>query len=168
MLMDEARRGLKGTLTRRWAKRGTRPRAVRQTRFVWTYIYGAVEPDTGAHLGMVASTVDTELMGLYLWWLSKEIADDEHLLLLDGAGWHTTPKLRVPANITLKVLPPYSPELNPVELLWQWLNQHQLANRVLRVLKNQAELDQACLDAWDTLTADRIRTLCHVAWLPEI
>jgi hypothetical protein len=165
MLEDEARRGLKGTLTRRWAKRGTRPRVVRQTKYKWTYMYGAVEPGTGAHFGLVCSCVDTEMMGLFLWWLSKEIKDDEHLLLLlDGAGWHVSKKLRVPDNITLKVLPPYSPELNPVELVWQWLNQHHLANRVLA---GQDELEAACLAAWNTLTPDRIKTLCHVDWLPE-
>jgi hypothetical protein len=100
MLQDEARRGLKGTLTRRWARRGTRPRVVRQTRYKWTYMYGAVEPRTGAHFGMVCSRggcVDTEMMSLFLWWLSKEIKEDEHLLLLlDGAGWHKSKKLRVP------------------------------------------------------------------------
>jgi transposase len=74
-------------------------------------------------------------------------------------------RLRVPANITLKVLPPYAPELNPVELVWQWLNQHYLANRVL---SDQAALEQACLDAWNTLTPERIRSLCRVHWLPEI
>jgi hypothetical protein len=166
MLMDEARRGLKGTLTRRWARRGTRPRVVRQTRYKWCYMYGAVEPRSGAHVGMIAPCVDTEMMGLFLWWLSKEVKDDEHLLLMmDGAGWHVSKKLRVPDTITLKILPPYSPELNPTELVWEWLNQHHLANRVLA---GQDELEQACLDAWNTLTPERIRSLCHVDWLPDI
>jgi transposase len=131
-------------------------------------MYGAVEPRTGAHFGMVCSRggcVDTEMMSLFLWWLSKEIKDDEHLLLLlDGAGWHKSKKLRVLANITLRFLPPYSPELNPVELVWQWLNQHHLANRVLAV---QAELEQACITAWNTLTADRIKSPCAISWLLE-
>jgi hypothetical protein len=166
MLMDEARRGLKGTLTRRWAKRGTRPRVVRQTRYKWRYISGTVEPSTGSCFGLICTTVDTEMMSLYLWWLSKEIKEDEHpLLLLDGAGWHTSKSLRVPANITLKTLPAYSPELNPVELVWQWLNQHHLSNRVHA---DEHELERACLDAWNTLTPERIRTLCRVDWLPVI
>ncbi len=165
MFQDEARRGQKGTLTRRWAPRGTRPRVVRQTRYKWAYIYGAVEPATGASFGMIASCVDTEMMGLFLWWLSKEVQADEHLLLLlDGAGWHVSAKLRVPENITLKILPPYSPELNPVELVWLWLGEHQLSNRTFA---DQQDLDKACIDAWNTLTTDRIRSLCKVRWLPE-
>jgi hypothetical protein len=166
MFQDEARRGQKGTLTRRWAPRGTRPRVVKQTKYKWAYIFGAVEPRTGASFGMIASCVDTEMMGLFLWWLSKEIKDDEHaLLILDGAGWHVSGRLRVPENITLKILPPYSPELNPVELVWLWLSEHQLSNRTFA---DQEALDKACTDAWNTLTPDRIRSLCRVAWMPEI
>ena len=164
MFQDEARRGQKGTLTRRWAPRGTRPRVVKQTKYKWTYIYGAVEPATGDHFGMIVSCVDTEMMGLFLWWLSKEIKDDEHvLLILDGAGWHVSKKLRVPENITLKFLPSYSPELNPVELVWLYLSEHQLSNRTFA---DQADLDKACGDAWNSLSTDILRSLCTVRWLP--
>ncbi len=166
MFQDEARRGQKGTLTRRWALRGTRPRVVKQTKYKWTYIYGSVEPATGASFGMIASCVDTEMMGLFLWWLSKEIKENEHvLLILDGAGWHVSKKLKVPENITLRIMPPYSPELNPVELVWLWLGEHQLSNRTFA---DQTILDAACLDAWNTLTPERIQSLCRVSWLPEI
>jgi hypothetical protein len=130
-------------------------------------MYGAVDPRTGAHFGMVCSrwVRGHGDDGPFLWWLSKEIKEDEHLLLLlDGAGWHKSKKLRVPTNITLKVLPPYSPGLNPVELVWQWLNQHHLANRVLN---DPAQLEAACLEAWNTPTPNRIKSLCRAAWLPE-
>lgn len=166
MWMDEARRGQKGTLTRRWARRGTRPRVVKQTQYKWCYIFGAAEPATGANFGMIASCVDTEIMGLFLWWLSKEIAPDEHLvLILDRAGWHVSGKLRVPENITLHFLPPYSPELNPTELIWLWLQEHQLSNRTFA---DQETLNNACIDAWNTLTPERVRTLCRVSWMPAI
>lgn len=139
---------------------------VKQTKYTWAYLYGAVEPSTGEHMGMVAPCVDTEMMGLFLWWLGKEVEQGEHLLLiLDGAGWHVSKKLRVPETITLKFLPPYSPELNPVELVWLYLGQHHLSNRTFA---DQADLDQACTDAWNTLTTDRIRSPCKVDWLPEI
>ncbi len=78
------------------------------------------------------------MMGLFLWWLSKEIRKDEHvLLLLDGAGWHVSKKQRVPANITLGFLPPYKPGLNPVELVWRYLSELSLSNRTFA---DQAEL----------------------------
>jgi DDE superfamily endonuclease len=162
--MDEARKGQKGTLTSIWTKRGTRPRVVRQSKYKWTYMYGCVEPASGANFGMIASCVDTEMMGLFLWWLSKTISDNEHMvLILDRAGWHMSKKLSVPDNITLHFLPPYSPELNPTELVWLWLREHQLSNRTFA---DQAALDAACVAAWNTLTPERIKTLCKVSWMP--
>lgn len=146
-----------------WARRGTRPRVVKQTEYKWVYLYGAVNPITGESAGMIGSVVDTEMMSLFLYWMGKQLGEDRHaVLVLDGAGWHKAKGLRVPPNITLLFLPPYSPELNPTELVWLFLKQHQLSNRVF---KDQEELDQAALDAWNTLDTERFKSLCNVAWV---
>lgn len=101
------------------------------------------------------------MISLFLWWLSKEIKEDEHvLLILDGAGWHKSKRLRVPANITLGFLPPYSPELNPVELVWLWLSEHRLSNRTFA---DQKELDDACIDAWNSLSTAHVKPLCSIS-----
>jgi len=146
-----------------WARRGTRPRIIRQTEYKWVYIFGSINVETGESSGMIAPTVDTEMMALHLRWVSEQLGPARHaVLLVDGAGWHVANALRVPENITLLKLPPYSPELNPTELVWLWLKEQQLSNRVFA---NQRELDQAAIDAWNSVDQDRFKSLCAAPWL---
>lgn len=116
---DEARVGQKNTITRRWAKRGTRPSAPKDQRTKSAYIFGAICPKAGKGAALVMPRCDTEAMNLHLVEISKAVAPGAHaVLLLDQAGWHTTGNLVVPANITLLPLPPRCPELNPQENVW--------------------------------------------------
>ena len=87
------------------------------------------------------------------------------VVILDRAGWHRSQGLVIPANITLLELPPYSPELNPVERVWHYLRSHWLANSVLISL---ADIMDACERAWNRFAANHtlIRSLCAVAWVP--
>ncbi len=113
---DEARVGQQGTLARIWARRGSRPRAPRDRRYAWAYLFGAVCPERAVGAGLVLPYADTEAMGLHLAEISREVTPGAHaVVVLDGAGWHDTPALRTPENLTLLPLPRYSPELNPVE-----------------------------------------------------
>ncbi len=104
-------------------------------------------------------------MSLHLEEISSQVTQGSHaVLLLDGAGWHQTGgKLRVPANISLLHLPAYSPELNPVENIWQFLRQNHLSNRVF---ENYDEILDACCAAWNALTAEskRIASIATRAW----
>lgn len=146
-----------------WARRNTRPRIIRQTEYKWVYIFGAINVNTGESCGMIAPTVDTDMMNIHLRWLSEQLGSARHaVLILDGAGWHVAKALNVPSNITLKILPPYSPELNPAELVWLWLKEHHLSNRVFA---DQDELDQAALDAWNAVPQQRFKSLCALPWL---
>ena len=160
---DEARIGQQGTLTRVWARTNSRPSAVRQTEYQWVYLWAAVEPVSGQAIAMITPTVNTNLMNLFLSGLSDTLAADEHaVLVLDNAGWHVANALQVPENVTLMPLPPYSPELNPVENLWAWLRSHQLSNRVF---KDYEELLHATDDAWLTLDAATLSSVCACPWL---
>ena len=88
-------------------------------------------------------------MNLHLAEIAKAVAPGAHaVLLLDQAGWHTTSKLAIPENITLMPLPPRSPELNPVENVWQFLRDNWLGNRIFK--SYEAILDHCC-DAWNRL-----------------
>jgi hypothetical protein len=108
---DEARIGQKNKLTRRWAKRGTRPIAPLDQRTASTYIFGAICPKEGKGAGLVLPRCNTEAMGLHLIEIAKQVARGKHaVLLLDQAGWHMSKKLVVPANITLMPLPAKCPE----------------------------------------------------------
>ena len=112
---DEARIGQKNKITRRWARRGTRPFAPNDQRTSSAYIFGAICPAEGKGAGLVLPSCNTEAMALHLAELSLAVAPGAHaLVLLDQAGWHVSKKLPVPDNITLLPLPPKSSELNPV------------------------------------------------------
>jgi DDE superfamily endonuclease len=118
---DEARVGQQGTLTRIWARRGTRPRAPRDRRFTWAYLFGAVCPAHGAGAALVLPAVKVEAMNKHLIEIGKCVsAGAIALLVLDGAGWHSSPKLAGPDIVLLK-LPPYAPKLNPTENIWEYL-----------------------------------------------
>jgi hypothetical protein len=118
---DEAPVGQQGTLTRIWAERGTRPRAPRDTRYKWAYIFGAVCPERGVTAALIMPHANTEAMNAHLLEISRAVAKGAHAaLVLDGAGWHATKALEVPVNITLVLLPPYAPELNPIENVWAY------------------------------------------------
>jgi transposase len=128
--MDEVRFGQQGTITDVWATTGSRPRALRQTRYDWVYLYTAVEPATGESAALLAPYVNTGTMNAFLKILDVERKADEHfVLIMDQAGWHKSKALNLPDGITVLLLPPYSPELNPTENLWHYVRSHHLSNR---------------------------------------
>jgi transposase len=160
---DEARVGQQGTLTNVWAETGSRPARVRQTEYEWVYLYAAVNPLTGASSAMLAPTVNTAYMNAHLKFISARVAQGSHaVLVLDGAGWHVAKGLAVPANLTLLHLPPYSPELNPVERVWDYMRSHYLSNRVY---KDYDELFDVTAAAWNRLDEERLKSICHTAWV---
>ena len=130
---DEARIGQKNKITRRWARRGTRPSAPHDQRTRSTYIFGAICPARGTGAGLVLPRCNTAAMALHLAEISQTVTSGAHaVLLLDQAGWHLSAKLDIPDNITLLPLPPKSPELNPVENIWQYMRDNWLSNRIFR------------------------------------
>jgi transposase len=104
-------------------------------------------------------------MTLHLAEISRNVTAGSHAVIwLDGAGWHQTGgKLNVPDNISLLKLPAYSPELNPVENVWQYLRQNQLSNRVF---DSYDAIVDACCDAWNKFAAEkgRIQSIATRTW----
>ena len=146
---DEARIGQKNKITRRWARRGTRPSAPHDQRTRSTYIFGAICPARGTGAGLVLPRCNTATMALHLAEISQMVTPGAHaVLLLDQAGWHLSDKLDVPDNITLMPLPPKSPELNPVENVWQFMRDNWLSNRVFR---SYDDILEHCCYAWNKL-----------------
>lgn len=162
---DEARIGQQGTLTRVWAARGSRPAAPRDCRYAWAYLFGAVCPARGVGAGLVLPAATQRTMSLHLEEIGSQVAPGAHaVVVMDGAGWHQRgPDLRVPPNITPIRLPPYAPELNPVENVWALLRANRLSNRVFDTY--DAVLD-ACAGAWNWLTSqpDRITAIASRPW----
>ena len=146
---DEARIGQKNKITRRWAKRGSRPSAPKDQRTKSAYIFGAICPAKGKGAGLVMPYADTHAMNLHLAEISANVDPGAHaVILMDQAGWHTTPKLIVPDNITLMELPPRAPELNPVENVWQFIRDNWLSNRVFG---GYEDIRALCCEAWNKL-----------------
>ena len=146
---DEARIGQKNKITRRWARRGSRPSASHDQRTRSAYIFGAICPAEGKGAALVLPRCTTAAMALHLVEISSAVSPGAHaVLLLDQAGWHMTGKLSVPANITLMPLPAKSPELNPVENIWQFMRDNWLSNRVFTSYK---DIIDHCCYAWNKL-----------------
>jgi DDE superfamily endonuclease len=165
--MDEARVGQKGRLTHVWYQKGVRPRGPRQQGFASAYLFGAVCPERGEGVALVLPEVSTAAMNTFLAELSRSLPPGTRAgLVLDGAGWHVSEGLTVPANLTPIPLPPYSPELNPVERVWEYLRDRWLSHRVLAG-GYEAVVDAACA-AWNALSAEpgRLRSLTSFPWLP--
>jgi hypothetical protein len=118
---DEARVGQKGGHTYVWAPVGSCPLMVRDNRHVSVHLFGAICPARGVGAAIVMPAVNTDAMNEHLAEISTRVAQGAHaVLILDGAGWHQkSGALRVPDNISLLCLPPYAPELNPRENVWE-------------------------------------------------
>ena len=146
---DEARFGQKNGQVRIWARKGTRPRLPVDQRYGNTYLFGAICPKRGTGAALVLPKANTQAMQLHLNEISKYVARKAHaVVLMDRAGWHSTGKLIVSKNLTIILLPSKSPELNPVENVWQYLRSNHLSNRVFT--DYTAIVDAVC-DAWNAL-----------------
>ena len=144
---------------RQWARRGTRPRQPADQRYENAYLFGAICPARGRGAALALPSADTRAMQLHLDEISRHVAKGAHaVLIFDRAGWHTTDKLRMPANITPILLPSRAPELNPVENIWQFLRANWLSNRVFETY--DAIIDAAC-DAWQRLV-DQPETITSI------
>lgn len=162
---DEMRFGEKTPQSRRWSRKSLETRQIKNLGFRNSCIYGAVNPCTGEKVGLVYPGCNSDVMNIHLNLVSERIGADRHaIIIMDRAGWHeTSTQLSVPENISLLSLPPYSPELNPVERLWRWLKQRYLANRVI---KKDEDLEKIGCELWQKITDEVVRSVCKVSYKP--
>jgi hypothetical protein len=148
-----------------WARTGSRPRAVRQAQFDYLYVLGAVCPATGQSVGLLAPHLDAHIVNQFLAQFASELAPGVHAVMIwDQAGFHTAKAIIVPSTVTLMPLPPYSPELNPIENLWHYLRSHYWSNR------NYADYDalmDAATQSWRQAALDppTVKTVCAAPYL---
>lgn len=117
-----------------WAPAPMRPTVGLALIREFRYFYAAIGPQNGTLHWMIAETMNTENMALFLEQIGKAHPDRNVVMVLDGASSHRAKALEVPDNISLIHLPPYSPELNPVEILWHELREKNCSNRVFESL----------------------------------
>lgn len=129
------------------------------------YLFGALCPARAVGAAVIMPAANSEAMGIHLAEISTQVAAGAHAVVLcDGAGWHQTGgELVVPANITLLSIPPYSPELNSMENVWDYLRGNHLSHTVW---KTYSDIVEACAKAWRSLInePDRIRSIAHRQW----
>lgn len=166
--MDEHRIGLKPIVRGVWAPVGERPIALGHHRFEWLYVTGFVEPATGQTVWNVSNAVCKEMFELILADFAKSIgagANKRIVLQIDNAGWHGPENLAVPDGIRFVFQPAHSPELQPAEHLWPFVDE-PLANHCFATIES---LDQAVGDRCVALTQqpDMIRDSTLFHWWPR-
>jgi transposase len=134
MFQDEARFGRISDVRRCWAPLPMRPMCQAMLTHEYTYAYGAVDACTGELDSLILPQVNTGCMQLFLNEVCRRHPDERIVMVIDGAGWHRSGRLKAPDNIYLLKLPPYAPELNPIEHVWDELREKFFHNRVFASL----------------------------------
>ena len=141
---------------------------MRDHRFKSAYLFGAVCPERDTGAAIVMTRANTAAMNLMLEEIGLAVAPGAHAaVVIDGAGWHTSDDLVVPNNITLVPLPPYSPELNAIEKLWQFMRSTLLSHRLFA---NLSAILDVCCRVWNRILAEpgRIRSTCGYPWASQV
>lgn len=154
MAQDEGRFGRINTPKRAWAPPGMRPKVPRQVVRESSYVYAAVAPEQGLMTSLILPLANTAMMNIFLAQVAVDFADYFIVMQVDQAGWHRAKDLHVPENIRLIFQPAYSPEVNPVEHLWEELREKYLHNRIFPSLE---DLIEVLCDGLNYLTADQAR-----------
>ena len=164
MFQDEAGFGRINRPKTCWCKKNTRPSVPCHHIREYRYAFGAVEPTTGDHFFLVLPYCDTICMNVFLRELSKKYPDDQILLVCDGAAWHKSKELIVPDNIHLLHIPPYTPEMNPIEQIWKQLRSMGFRNEVFKTLEHV--VDRLCATIRQ-LTNDMVRSITARQWIVD-
>jgi hypothetical protein len=135
MFQDEARFGRMSDPRACWAPSPLRPRVALALVREYVYAYGAVSPMDGSLDWMIVERMNTEMMNKFLDMIEVRYPDEHIAMVLDGASSHRSKDLKLRDHVSLIRLPPYSPELNPVELLWDELREKEFSNKVFESLQ---------------------------------
>jgi len=167
LFQDEARFGRISDQRRCWAPWPVRPVVGQQIVRQFVYGLAAVSPFDGELCSLVLPWVDAEVMSRFLAHTAAQFPHEHCLMILDGAGWHIASELRIPPTIHLLRLPAYSPELNPVEHIWDHLRENYMSNRVFGSL--DAVVNQVCLGLRNLhRQPDLVRSLTCFDWLKTL
>jgi transposase len=162
LFFDEARFGTHTKIGYGWFPKGKRTPVKVKIGYKAFYVYGAISAKTGSNYSVSFPNVNTETMNEFLKILSENYPNQKIAIIMDGAGWHRSEDLEVPENIDIFLLPPYSPELNPVERFWRYLKQNVLHNKLFESLE---EIEKSLQTFLDCLQNSTIVQLCKNDYL---
>lgn len=156
---DESRFGTHSKLGHGWFQRGVRTAIAVKLGFQNFYVYSAISCTNGDAFSLIAPKVNTKIMNVFLKEISDYLGVSKAILVMDCAGWHKSKDLIIPHNIQIIYLPPYSPELNPVERWWQYLKKHIIKNRVYDTLD---DLEEAVCNFIKNCDAATLKQICSI------
>ena len=162
MFQDEAGFGRINTPKYCWCEEGYRPSVPCHHIREYVYAYGAVDPIDGDNFFLVLPYCNTNCMNLFLQMLSEAYPEDIILLCCDGAAWHKSGAMNIPKNIELFFIPPYTPEMNPIEKIWKELRQIGFRNEVFATLDKV--VDRLC-NSINRLTKQTIQSITGRQWI---
>ena len=164
MFQDEARFGRISDTRYCWCRRPARPLVYAMVTQQYTYAYGAVSPQDGCFDSLILPHVNSDCMQIFLDEIASRYPNDNVVMVLDGAGWHKSKDFRLPDNLQLLFLPPYSPELNPQEHIWDELREKYFHNRVFDSID---ALEEHLVIALRNLeqSPDRVKSITAWDWI---
>ena len=165
MFQDEAGFGRINKPKYCWCGTGIRPLVPCHHIREYRYAYGAVEPMTGEGFFLILPYCNTEGMNVFLEEMSKQYPEDDILMVCDGAAWHKSNAMKVPENITLLNIPPYTPEMNPIEQIWRELRTQGFRNEVFQTLEKV--VDRLC-ETINNLSPEMISSITCRDWIYKI
>lgn len=167
IFQDEGRFGLLGKPRRCWAPAGVRPVVGARLLRKFSYAFAAVSPHDGVMDSLILPWVNASTMSMFLATVSQRHPDEYIVMVMDQAGWHIAHELEVPKNMRLVLLPPYSPEINPAEHIWDALRENCIGNTVFASLD---AADKALSKGLRSLESDpeRMQSLTGFEWITSI
>ena len=160
MAADEGRFGRIGQVMRAWCPPGIRPLVGQQIVREYVYAYAAVAPALGKMTALVLPYANTKMMNIFLEQVSQDLKDYFLIMQVDGAAWHSSKDLVIPENIRLITQPAYSPELNPIEHLWEEVRENHFYNQVFESI--DAVMDKLCQGLNELISApEKLRTMTY-------
>ena len=165
MFQDEAGFGRISKPKYCWCSSGIRPEVPCHHIREYRYAYGAIEPMTGEGFFLVLPYCNTVCMNVFLDKLSNKYANDEILMVCDGASWHKSAAMVIPKNITLLNIPPYTPEMNPIEQIWREIRSKGFKNEIFQTLEKV--VDRLCKTIKD-LSSKTISSITLREWISAI
>ena len=162
MFQDEAGFGRINKPKYCWCRKGVRPSVPCHHIREYRYVYGAIEPLTGESCFLIMPYCNTVCMNVFLEQLSASYPDDYIVLVCDGAAWHKSKGLELPENIVLFYIPPYTPEMNPIEQIWKEIRKLGFRNEVFATLEHV--VDRLC-DTICSLSCQVISSITSREWI---
>ena len=162
MFQDEAGFGRINKPKYCWCFKGLRPTVPCHHIREYRYAYGAVDPIDGENFFLVLPYFNTGCMNVFLDGLSKTYPNDYILLPVDGASWHKSKGLNIPENIRLFILPPATPEMNPIEQIWKEIRKRGFRNEIFQTLEKV--VDRLC-ETICSLSDDTVKSITGREWI---